>query len=212
LIKPRLDVVFRQPALRFQKPRYRQLVKIIVALGQLVKRKDFGTLIRAFALTRKTVDAKLIIFGEGPERKHLSDLVTELGLDEQVSLPGYLEGSPWSNTGRADLFVMSSVDEAFCLVLAEAMACGIPVVATDAIGGGPRSILGDSKYGVLVPRGDAQGLADAIVKVISSRDLRDQLVVAGKKRCEVFRPESVARKWISFIGDVVGHSPERGNP
>jgi glycosyltransferase involved in cell wall biosynthesis len=166
-------------------------------------------LIRALALTRKTVDAKLIIFGEGPERRHLSNLVRELGLEKHVSLPGYLERSPWSNIRRADLFAMSSVDEAFCLVLAEAMACGIPVVATDAIGGGPRSILGDSEYGVLVPSGDVPGLADAIVKVITAGDVRDQLVIAGRQRCEVFRPENVANKWISFIHDVVGRSTKK---
>jgi glycosyltransferase involved in cell wall biosynthesis len=124
-------------------------------------------------------------------------LVGKLVLKD-VSLPGYSE-NPFGNIRKADLFVMSSVDEAFCLALVEAMACGVPVVSTDAIGGGPRSILGDSRHGVLVPVGDAQSLADAMLKVLTSRESLEQLAIAGKQRCEEFRPENVARKWLSFI-------------
>jgi hypothetical protein len=53
------------------------------------------------------------------------------------------------------------------------------------------------------------GLADAIAKVITAGDVRDQLVIAGRQRCEVFRPENVANKWISFIHDVVGRSTKQ---
>lgn len=173
---------------------------VIVSLGRLVKRKNFPLLIEALAIVRKRVDAKLVIFGEGPERKDLENLALKLDL-EHVSLPGYSQ-NPWSNITRADVFAMPSVDEAFCLALVEAMACGARVVATDAIGGGPRSILENGRYGFLVPNGDSKALADAILKVISSRDLRDRLVVSGKQRCEAFRPEIVAQRWISFIEEL----------
>lgn len=180
-------------------------VPTIVSLGRLVKRKDFETLITAFAILRKSIDAKLIIFGEGPERSALEKLVAKLGLKD-VSLPGFSD-NPFSNIRNADLFVMSSLDEAFCLVLVEAMACGVPVISTDAVGGGPRSILGESRHGLLVPVGDAQRLADAMSRVLTSRDSREQLALAGTRRCEEFKPERVAHQWLTFIGSCASHDP-----
>ena len=174
---------------------------VIITLGRLIKRKNFPLLLKAFAMVRSKLEAKLIILGEGPEKESLEGLIAQLGLQEDVSLPGYSE-NPWSNIARADVFVMSSVDEAFCLALVEAMACEVPVVSTDAIGGGPRSILENGKYGNLVPRNNAEALAETVYKVLISHDFRDRLVAASKKRCEAFKPEVVAQQWLSFIQEL----------
>jgi len=171
---------------------------VIVSLARLVKRKNFPLLLEAFAIVRQSMDAKLVIFGNGPERRSLEDLIMRFGLKDVVSLPGYSE-NPFGNIKSADVFAMSSFDEAFCLVIVEAMACGAPVVATDAIGGGPRSVLANGTYGMLVRSGDAQALADAILKIVTSRDVREQLVIGGRQRCEAFTPEAVAQQWLAFI-------------
>jgi glycosyltransferase involved in cell wall biosynthesis len=144
------------------------------------------------------LDAKLLIIGDGPERGNLQELIAALGLKQHVQLPGY-SANPWSSMGRADVFVLPSEEEAFGLVLVEAMACGVTVVATDAVGGGPRSILEDGRNGVLVPSHDPHTLARAIIKVISSQDLRNELINAGKRRCKAFQPETIAQQWLSFI-------------
>ena len=136
--------------------------------------------------------------GEGPERDFLEKTIIELGLEEDVSLPGHTE-NPWSNIAKADVFVMSSIDEAFCLALVEAMACGVPVVSTDAIGGGPRSILEDGKYGNLVPRDNVDTLAETIYNVLSSQSWRTDLIAASKQRCEAFKPETIAQQWLTFL-------------
>jgi glycosyltransferase involved in cell wall biosynthesis len=171
---------------------------LIVSVGRLARQKNFPILLKAFAIVRQQLDLKLIIFGEGPERSRLESLVAELGLNKDVSLPGF-SANPWSGMARGRVFVLPSEEEAFGLVLVEAMACGVPVVATDAIGGGPRSILENGRYGLLVPSGNSEALADAILKVMNSVDLHDRLVAAGRQRCEAFRPEWVAQQWLYFI-------------
>lgn len=170
---------------------------IILSVGRLSKQKNFTLLLKAFTAVRRRWDAKLIILGEGSEKRILESQIAKLGLEDNVSLPGFSE-NPWSNMARADVFVLPSEEEAFGLVLVEAMICGVPIVATDAIGGGPRSILEDGKYGNLVPSDDAEALAEAICQVLTSQDLHDQLV-AGKQRCEAFKPKAVAQQWLSFI-------------
>ncbi|NJR74215.1 MAG: glycosyltransferase [Scytonema sp. CRU_2_7] len=174
---------------------------VIVSLGRLGKRKNYPMLLQAVAKVRSHLKVKLIILGEGPERKNLEEIITKLGLQEDVSLPGHV-ANPWSHIAKADVFVMSSLDEAFCLALVEAMACGVPVISTDAIGGGPRSILEDGKYGNLVPRDDVQALADAIHKVLTSQSWRSHLIDVSKQRCQVFQPEAVAKQWLSFLEQV----------
>jgi glycosyltransferase involved in cell wall biosynthesis len=174
---------------------------VILSLGRLVKRKNFPLMLKAFALVRQKIDAKLIIIGEGPERESLLKLISESGLTEDVSLAGFSE-NPWSNIAKADLFVMSSLDEAFCLALVEAMACGVPVISTDAIGGGPRSILEDGKYGNLVPINDPEALATAIYKALTSKEWRSQLITASHRQSEAFKPEAIAQQWLSFLEQV----------
>jgi glycosyltransferase involved in cell wall biosynthesis len=170
---------------------------VIVSVGRLAKQKNFALLLKAFGIVRRTMDARLVIVGEGPERKHLEGLIHELG-SEDISLPGYSD-NPWRTMARADVFVLPSEEEAFGLVLVEAMACGVPIIATDAMGGGPRSVLKNGQYGILVPSGDVEALADAILKILSSKDLHDHLTFAGQQRCQAFRPETIARQWFSFI-------------
>ena len=171
---------------------------VLLSVARLAKQKNFPLLLHAFAIVRQQLDVRLIIVGEGGERALLEQLVHELGLEQDVSLPGASQ-NPWSYMSKADLFVLTSEEEAFGLVLVEAMACGLPVVATDAIAGGPRSIINDNQYGLLTPNHHVDALADALVKVLSSPALRDQLITAGKERCQTFEPEKVAQQWLSFL-------------
>ncbi|MDF5720861.1 MAG: glycosyltransferase [Rhizonema sp. PD37] len=174
---------------------------VIVSLGRLGKRKNYSLLLKAVAKVRSQIEVKLIIFGEGPERIHLEEEIAKLGLQEEVSLPGHVD-NPWSHIAKADVFVMSSLDEAFCLALVEAMACGVPVISTDAAGGGPRSILEDGKYGNLVPTDDLQTLSEAIHKVLTSESWRSHLINVSKQRCQAFQPEVIAEQWLSFLQKV----------
>ena len=133
---------------------------VLLAVGRLQVQKDYPTLIHAFARVRHTRPVRLLILGEGKERPLLEALIRELGLEQDVSLPGFVM-NPYAYMARASLFVLSSRWEGLPTVLIEALCCGTPVVSTDCPSG-PREILRDGQYGQLVPVGDADALARAI--------------------------------------------------
>ena len=134
---------------------------VILGIGGLRRSKDFPTLVRAFALVRRQRSARLMILGRGGRKEALLKLARELGVDEDVQLPGFVS-NPYSYLAKGSVFVLSSLWEGSPNVLIEALAVGTPVVATDCPSG-PRDILQDGRYGALVPPGNAGALADAIM-------------------------------------------------
>ena len=138
---------------------------VIVSVGRLTEQKDFGNLLRAFAKAREKRAIRLLILGDGPDRQSLTDLAGELGISDDIEMPGFVE-NPYSYMAKAGAFVLSSRWEGLPTVLIEAMASGAPVVSTDCPSG-PREILQDGRYGVLVPVGDSNALADGIVRMLS---------------------------------------------
>jgi glycosyltransferase involved in cell wall biosynthesis len=173
---------------------------IIISAGRLHSQKNFPLLIEAFKIVRSNVDARLVILGEGEERRNLEKLISEGGVQE-VYLPGHLE-NPWSYIARSDVFVLSSEQEGFGRVLVESMACGVPVIATDAIGGGPREILLNSEYGLLVPRDEPEQLAQCIVDILTKPSLRQEYIERGKNRSQQFETISISKQWLSFIETI----------
>jgi glycosyltransferase involved in cell wall biosynthesis len=133
---------------------------VILGVGRLNQQKDFATLIQAFATLRAQQPVRLIILGEGMERGRLEALVKQHGLDDDVSLPGFVS-NPYAYMAQASVLVLSSAWEGFGNVLVEAMAMGTPVVSTNCPSG-PAEILMDGQYGRLVEVGDADAMADAI--------------------------------------------------
>jgi len=133
---------------------------IIMGMGRLTRQKDFPTLIRAFAVVRSQSSCRLMILGEGQDRSKLKRLTEVLGIQDDVDFPGFV-ANPYRFLSRAKLFVLSSVWEGSPNALSEAMALGVPVVATDCPSG-PREILQGGLYGPLVPMGDVDALAEAM--------------------------------------------------
>lgn len=140
--------------------------KRILSVGRLKEQKDHATLIRAFAEVRKSINATLVILGEGHLRADLERLIADLNLGEDVRLAGFVRNpAPWYE--GADLFALSSRWEGFGNVIVEALQCGTPVVSTDCPSG-PREILCEGSYGRLVPVGQPQALATAMLETLSS--------------------------------------------
>ena len=144
---------------------------VILGVGRLTEQKDFPNLIRAFALVRAQRPARLMILGEGELRPQLEALVHELGLQDDVALPGFVK-NPYAYMARAAVFVLSSRWEGLGVALIEAMASGTPVVSTDCPSG-PREILEDGRWGRLVPVGDVDALAEAIVTTLDETEHPD---------------------------------------
>lgn len=133
---------------------------VVLSVGRLTGQKDFSTLIRAFALVRPHVDARLMILGQGEERAALEAEVASLGLDDCVSLPGFVD-NPYAYMANCAAFVLSSRYEGLPTVLIEALAAGARVVSTDCPSG-PNEILAGGKYGRLVPVEDPDALSTTI--------------------------------------------------
>ncbi len=138
---------------------------LIVAAGRLERQKDFATLITAIAQLRRQQRCRLLIAGEGSERKALEQQIASLGLSDVVQLPGFFPNL-YPYLARAELFVLSSAWEGAPNVLVEALALGTPVVATDCPSG-PHEILAAGRWGPLVPVGDASALARAMAQTLA---------------------------------------------
>ena len=139
-------------------------VPVIMGMGRLQPQKDFHTLLRAFARLSGQRDARLIILGEGDQRESLLHLAAELGVADNVDLPGFMT-NPYPWLAHADAFALSSTWEGLGNALIEAMAVGTPVVATDCRSG-PAETLDHGRHGPLVPTGDCVALADGIERVL----------------------------------------------
>jgi glycosyltransferase involved in cell wall biosynthesis len=155
---------------------------VVGAVGRLAAEKAFDTLIRSVRdLVARGLDVRLVIVGEGGERPKLERLVTELGVQGRVFLPG------WQSDVRGyfeamDVFALSSLREGLPNVLLEAMALEVPVVAT-RVNGVPR-LVQDGRNGLLVSAGDQDGLTTALFAVLTNDGLRDLFRRAGRRTVE----------------------------
>lgn len=172
---------------------------VILGAGRLSPEKDFATLIGGFALARRKRPMRLILLGEGPERESLERLIGQLGLKDEISMPGHLP-NPISYMSHADVFVLSSLREGFPLVLAEALATGTPVVATDCPSG-PAEILDHGRFGRLVKVRDAGGLAASILETLGEETDHERL----RKRGEYFSVERAIDQYLNAFGLEKAH-------
>jgi glycosyltransferase involved in cell wall biosynthesis len=166
---------------------------VLVAVGRFVPEKGFDVLLRALPRVRESVDAKLVILGEGSQRNALEALVDELQLREHIALPGFVD-NPFSFMAAAAALVAPSRLEGFGNVLVEAMACGTPVVATDCPGG-PSEILQDGRYGPVVETGWAGPLAEAILSTLA--DPTDPEIL--RRRADDFAREKVVDRYLEVL-------------
>ena len=166
---------------------------VILGVGRLTRQKDFPTLLRAFGEMRQQREARLIILGEGEDRPRLQALAAELGVTDDVSLPGFRENAMAYMAGSA-LFVLSSAWEGFGNVVVEALACGAPVVSTDCPSG-PGEILAWGRYGRLVAVGDDEELAHAMLATLDDPP-RPELL---RGRAEDFRTDRAASRYLRVL-------------
>ena len=174
---------------------------IILAVGRLVEAKDYPNLLNAFSLVNNYKKVRLLILGDGKELKKLTGLSNSLGIAEKVEFLGF-QINPYKFMSKADVFVLSSLYEGFGNVIVEAMACGTPVVSTDCKSG-PNEIIEDGKNGLLVPVQNPKALAEAILKLLNSKELREKFSEAGKKHAEDFTIERKTKEYEKLFEDVL---------
>jgi glycosyltransferase involved in cell wall biosynthesis len=171
---------------------------VILAVGRLHYHKDYPTLLRAMAIVLRTINARLVFLGDGEERGNLVALARQLEVDSSVTFLGDVP-NPLPYMKRAALLALSSVVEALPTVLIEALAVGLPIVATDCPCG-PSEILCNGAYGILVPVGDSAALAEALVGVLQRADRPD----IPDEALARFQHDHVIGKYLAMIGVTGG--------
>jgi glycosyltransferase involved in cell wall biosynthesis len=172
----------------------------IVAAGRLADAKNYPLLLAALAIVRERVPARLFILGEGEREAELREQSNRLGLGDAVVFCGF-QRNPWKYIARADVFALSSRYEGFGNVLVEAMACGVPVVATSSPG--TREIVSVGVDGLLVDRHDPAALAAALERVLADEGLRGRLSQAARQNASRFALPQVAAAYDRVLGALV---------
>jgi glycosyltransferase involved in cell wall biosynthesis len=164
-----------------------------VAVGRLTGQKGYDNMLRAFGLAKDRLPDpwELIVLGEGELRDELVALADEEGLGDNVRFPGFVD-NPFALLASADVFVHSARWEGCPVAVLEAIALGLPAVATDCPGG-TREILANGA-GILVPMDDPRAFADAVVTTAGDEALRADLSAKARRQAEEFAPVRAAER------------------
>jgi glycosyltransferase involved in cell wall biosynthesis len=178
---------------------------LLVGAGALIPLKGFDTIVRAVALAvRRGVEAHLAIAGDGPERAALEELAHRLAVADRTYFLGHIPNLGPVFRDAADIAVVASQVESFCLVAAEAGAMGTPTIAT-RVGGIPE-VVTDGITGVLVPPGDVEQFAAAIVQLGASQEVRASLGAAARDHVLVhLSTDRMTRYFESLYAELLSH-------
>lgn len=177
---------------------FKEGVPIISSVGRLSREKGLSYLIEAtHLLISEGTSCRLMICGNGTEEPELKKLVSDLGISGWVEFLGFQE-NPYKYLTHSALFVLPSLFEGLPNALLEAMALGVPSIATRCPTG-PEEIITDEVNGLLVPPADKKALAEAIKRVLSDSELRRKLADGGKKRADDFSAEKIIKEYETAI-------------
>ena len=169
-------------------------VPIILSAGRLDLQKDWNTLLLAFQNLQKKIKVKLIIIGDGPDKKKLKGYIKDNKLENSVSLAGF-QLNPFSWFAKADLFVLSTFGEGFPNVVIQALACNCPLVSTD-VPSAPSEILEDCKWGRLSKVKDHDSLSRCMFESLESKN-----IINLKERADSYSKDKIIVKWFELIED-----------
>ncbi|MBM4140036.1 MAG: glycosyltransferase [Nitrospira sp.] len=170
---------------------------VISTSGRLSSEKNIPFLLNAFSELRKTEKVKLLVIGDGPERDRLQALASGLGIKNDTTFVGFQE-NPYKFIRRSDVFVHTCLVEGFGNSIIEAMACGVPVIATDCPYG-PGEIIKNGENGILVPVNDIEALAKAIHVLLQDERRRKELSEKGFSRSLDFSVDRMVRAYEDFF-------------
>ncbi len=169
---------------------------LIVAAGRLADAKNYPLMIEAFAALAQKMPVRLCILGQGELEGSLRQLIAARGLGDSVSLAGF-QANPWKYIARADVFLLTSRYEGFGNVLIEAMACGVPVVATASAG--TRDIVQHGVDGMLVEAHSPQSVAASVLGILESPGRRATMSGAAQRSADRFAIEQVIARYETVL-------------
>lgn len=189
-------------------PWFTDNIPVFVAVGRLTEQKNYPLLLKAVALARREAFFRLMILGEGEQRRKLEAMAQFLGIARDVAFLGFRQ-NPFAYLARARGLVLSSSWEGFPNVLLEAMALAVPVVATRCPSG-PEEIITHGVDGLLVPVDAPPALAAAMTVLATDNDLASRLGAAGRRRAEDFRVARIMRQYETVIAGAGEAAPGVG--
>lgn len=175
--------------------------KRLLAVGRLDPVKGFDRLIGAFASMASRFETwDLAILGEGGERSKLEEQISRLGLGNRIRLLGERQ-DPFPVYRGSDAFILSSTREGFPMVLVEAMACGLPAVATNC-SPAISEILEGGRSGLIVSEHSQEALSKGLNRLLEDRELREAFSRAAPAVARRFAPEAVLGQWEQLLSEV----------
>lgn len=184
--------------------------KTVVAAGRLASEKQYEVLIEAFAkVVAVHPDWSLRIYGSGDQRDRLRSRIEALGLYNEIHLMGpHAPIEPeWA---KGTIAASTSRHESFGMTLVEAMRCGVPMVSTDC-DYGPREIIENGVDGLLVPVGDADAVAGALLRLIEDEDLRRSMAAAAVRSSRRFDPGVVTKQYEALFDELAADAAQRAH-
>lgn len=181
----------------------------IVSVGRLSEQKNHKLLIESFisSIDELPRDCNLFIYGDGPLKMELQDMINNRGMDKRIKLAGVSE-NVLSEIKDYALFVLSSNFEGFPNVLLEAMAVGLPVISTDFYTGVARELI-KKQNGIVVPVDDGRGLSGAIINVMQDEKRRLKMRKENVLVCQKYNVSKIGDLWIECMGKNVGVKNEK---
>ncbi len=203
-LKKKSRIILNEVAEDFFKIKYSPKKKI-VAIGRLNEQKNHELLIKAFDnIASNYQDFNLYIYGEGPLRSKLQNLIDAQGLGERVFLMGIKENIA-QVLSEATVFVLSSDYEGMPNALLEALAVGVPCIATDCPCGGPRTIIKPEESGLLISVNNQKALESSLKRILSDKELRHVLSKNAQISAQQFRPDIIYCNWKNYALDIIEH-------
>lgn len=177
----------------------------VMAAGRLEKQKNYPLMLEAFwQFHKKHPDSTLTIYGEGTKRTELEEWIQGKGLEESILLPG-VSDCIRERLAEADLFLMTSEYEGMPNALMEAMAMGLPVIATDCPCGGPAYLIEHGRNGFLVPLAEdaAEHFAEVMIRLYEDRLLAAMVAEQAMDIAKTEAPDVIYQRWEAYINAVI---------
>lgn len=173
---------------------------IILCVGRLVPLKQHRDLLQAFSRLRASAPLRLVLAGDGPLRRELSEEAHRLGIADRVHLLGNREDVP-ALLAASDIFALASATEGLSCSVLEAMSAGLPIVVT-RVGGNPELVV-DGESGFLVEPGDADALGERLQRLVDSSELRQELGRRALQRARsAFSPETMIDNYLRLYAEL----------
>lgn len=201
-IQKKSRIIMNQVDTRFFDNQFEGKRHDIVAVGRLEEQKNFELLIRAFIEIAQYTKDNLYIYGEGNLREKLQKIIDDAELNNRIYLPGITEDVA-ETIKHAKMFVLSSDYEGMPNALLEALALGLPCVATDCPCGGPKTLIEHGVNGLLVPVNNPHELNAAMQKLLDDEQYAQQIGQEAALRAKQYSPEKIFQQWNDYVGEIL---------